>query len=193
MILSMQVEKIAPHMLALAPLFDAYQKGDPGFPDDALKWLSELEKVMASVRLRECSEISSLRGKILKAVDALNIGSEKPPRSQVKSARNVAAAESLERAEEILRSIVQVNEERLQRFEDKLCEGITALALLVELPPRQGSTTQWLNSVWHLLKAQDSTRPLYLYLSASLNMVDRLFIMESVLGRLTTESLTRDY
>ncbi|NJC87481.1 MAG: hypothetical protein FIA97_13335 [Methylococcaceae bacterium] len=185
MILSMQNEKLSPHLQDLAPLLDAYQKGDPAFPDAALKWLSEVEKTMSSVRLREGSEISTLRGRILKASDALNAGGEKPPRSQVKSARNVAAAEALERGEEILRTIIQTNQERLQRFEDKLCEGMTALALLVEIPLRQDSTTQWLTAVWRLLRSQDSTRPLATYLAASLNGVDRLFILEAVLGRMT--------
>lgn len=188
----MQNEKLSPHMQELASLLDAYQKGDPAFPDQALKWLAEVEKTMASVRLREGSEISTLRGRILKAADALNTGAEKPPRSQVKSARNVAAAESLERAEEILRTVTEANQERLQRFEDKLCEGMTALALLVEIPSRQGSTTQWLATVWRLLRAQDSTRPLATYLAASLNSIDRMFIMEGVLSRMTAPDRVED-
>jgi hypothetical protein len=192
MILSVQIEKLSPHMQALALLMDAYQKGDPGFPDGALKWLGEVEKTMSSVRLREGSEISSLRGRILKSADALHTGSEKPPRSQIRSARNVAAAEALERAEEIIRIVTQAGRERLQRFEDKLCEGLTALALLVEIPARGGSTTQWLNSVWRLLRTQDSTRPLAIYLGASLSAVDRLFIMEAVLCRMTASEPADD-
>lgn len=185
MILSVQIERLAPHLQALAPLLDAYQKGEPSFPDRALAWLSEVERTMAGVQLRQGSEISSLRGRIIKAADALVSGPEKPPRSQVRSARNAAAAEALERAEDILRTITEANQERLQRFEDKLCEGMTALALQVDIPAPNGASTAWLNEVWRLLRAQDATRPLYLYLSTSLSMVDRLYIMESVLSRMT--------
>lgn len=184
MMLSVQIEKIGPHLQALTPLLDAYQRGDPGFPDDALKWLGEVEKTMASLRLRDGSELSSLRGRIIRAADSLNAGDERPTRSQVKSARNHAAAEALERAEAILRGVTRASEERLQRFEDKLCEGVTALALLVDIPARNGSTVQWLEAVWRLMRAQDSTRPLAIYLGASLTTVDRLFLMEAVLGRL---------
>jgi hypothetical protein len=190
--LSMQNEKLSPHLQQLASLLDAYQKGEPTFPDRALNWLSEVEKTMSSVRLREGSEISSLRGRILKSADSLVSGGEKPPRSQVRSARNTAAAEALERGEEILRSITQANEERLQRFEDKLCEGMTALALQVPIPARAGSTTQWLNQVWRLLRTQDATRPLSLYLATSLNVVDRLFIMEAVLSRMIAGEMSSE-
>ena len=79
MFLSVQIEKIRPHMDSLAPLLEEYQKGDPGFPDDALLWLDETEKTLNSIRADGGSEISSLRGRILKAADALYTGSENHP------------------------------------------------------------------------------------------------------------------
>ena len=80
--------------------------------------------------------------------------------------------------------MVRANKERLALFEDKLYEGITALSLLVEIPARNGSTTQWLNEVWRLLNTQESTRPLAIYLAASLNVVDRMYLFDAVLSRL---------
>lgn len=184
MFLSVQIGKLRPNLDQLPTLLDLYQRGEPRFPDEALAWLSDVEKTMASVRVRNVSEFPVLRGRILKAADALHNREEKPSRSLVRSARNVAAAEALERAEEIIRGVITTNEERLQKFEDKLCEGITALALLTPLPPRIGTTTHWLSQIWRLLRSQDSTRPLATYLGTALSTIDRQFILEAVLSRL---------
>lgn len=184
MFLSVQIGKLRPNLDQLPTLLDLYQRGEPRFPDEALAWLSDVEKTMASVRVRNVSEFPVLRSRILKAADALHNREEKPSRSLVRSARNVAAAEALERAEEIIRGVITTNEERLQKFEDKLCEGITALALLTPLPPRIGTTTHWLSQIWRLLRSQDSTRPLATYLGTALSTIDRQFILEAVLSRL---------
>ena len=98
MILSMQVEKLSPHLASLAKLLDGYQQSDPAFPDSALVWLSDVEAAMGALRLPEGSEMSALRGSILKSTDVLRsqpTGEEDGPgRSVLRSARNAAAAGS---------------------------------------------------------------------------------------------------
>jgi hypothetical protein len=189
MILSVQIEKLGSYLGTLAPLMDKYQRGELSFPDDALKWLEEAEKTMSRLRLPEGAEMSALRGRILKAADVSTGPESHLTRSAIRRARNAAAAEALERAEAILRSRLLAAEERLRLFEDKLCEGMTALMLQTPLPEKTLPHMERLNRVWNLLRQQQSTRPLALYLAASLTAFDRSFILDRVLSHLNEEEL----
>ena len=184
MILCQQIERLRPQLDKLSPLVAAYRAADFAFPEMAIKWLEESEKLLASVHAPGSSEIATLKGGIVKAEDALRDAEEKPSRSRVRSARNAAAMDALTRGEEILRAPLSEAEGRLKHFEEKLCEGMTALALQVALPMPVSPRTAWLNSVWGLLNEQPPTRPLALSLATSLSMVDRLFILDNVLCRL---------
>ncbi len=184
MIFCVQIEKISACLSFFAPLMDQYQRGEVNFPDNALKWLEEAEKTMSSLRLSEGSEMSSLRGRILKAMDALRKGDAKPAHSTLRRARNVAAAEALDRAEAILRDRLLASEERLKFFEDKLCEGITAFVVQNPLPNSISPYQAWLLLVWNRLCQFQATRPLTLYLATSLSQPDRIFILNKVLSRI---------
>ena len=189
MIISMHVEKLSPHLAGLSKLLDAYQQGDPSFPDAALRWLDEAEKTMGALRIPEGSEMSVLCASILKSTDALRSrerGSDDdgPSRSLLRAARNAAAATAIQRGEEILRVRVKNAEDRLGQFEEKLCEGMTALLLLVPLPNGAAGRASWLAEVWGLLRQQESTKALALYVAASLSMVDRLYILDRILTRM---------
>jgi hypothetical protein len=188
---SMLIEKLGPFLTELSSLMESYQKGDPAFPNNACDWLSRAEKAMSALRLPEGSEMSGLRGRVLKASDSLIAREERASRSTIRSARNAAAAEAIERGEEIVRTRIRESQQKLQQLEDKLCEGMTALLLQITLPSLEGSLNTWLNQVWFHLQQQESTKALALYLSASLGMVDRLFILNQVLGRITEQPQTR--
>ena len=187
MILCVQFEQLGALLNSLAPLIDRYQKGDSQFVSEALKWLEEVEQTMSRLRLPEGAEMSSLRSQILKAEDQQFGASDRPKRSVIRRANNVAASDALARAEEILRQRVMSAEERLQTFEGKLTEGLTAFLLENELPVNQGDSTAWLNLIWQQFKEYDATRPLLIYLSASLTATDRNFILMRVLSRLLEE------
>jgi hypothetical protein len=188
MIYSIQKQKLEPALDRLPALVEAYRSNTVDFSDDVLTWLDEVQQAMASLRLTQGSEITSLKGMVLKAEDEVRATEEKPRRANLKTARNKAAMDAVIRTEEIMRTLLRATEERLQQFEDKLSEGLTALLLQVELPVRSKDTTVWLSQVWELLQQQDATRPLYIYLTASLDHIDRLFIMEKLLSRIQSET-----
>lgn len=186
MILCVQIEKIGVCIKGLTPLMDRYQRGEVDFPDEAIKWIEQAEKTMSELRLPDGAEMSTLRGRVLKAEDALPASEGgRPLRSAVRRARNTAAAEAVDRAETVLRGRLVAAEERLKLFEDKLCEGMTAFLLQNALPPRSASRQNWLSSVLASLREFTATRPLSIYLSASLSKVDRLYIMDRVMIRLS--------
>jgi len=183
MILYVRIEKLGSCLQTVASLMDRYQHGEPGFPNDTLKWLENAEKTMSMLRLAEGSEMSALRGRILKAPDALPVEDGRPKRASVRRAQNAAAAEALERAESILRRRLLEAEDRLQRFEDKLCEGITAFLLQNSLPKKTSPHEVWLNHIWKQFHQFQATRPLATYIAASLTKVDRCYILDRVLTR----------
>lgn len=184
MILCHQIERLEPSLEDLARLMELYRNGDYTFPDAAVKWLDEAEKMLAVLRVTGSSELATLKGRVIKAPEVLHTDIEKPSRSRVRATRNVAAMEALERGETILREALTEARERLDRFEEKLCEGLTALCLQVELPPLCSPRSAWLSQVWRVLADTAPTKPLSLYLAASLSMVDRLYLLDRVLGRL---------
>jgi hypothetical protein len=183
MILCIQIKELGEQLSLISPLIDLYKKGDATFPDKVISWLEKTEKTMSQMHLPEGSEMSSLRAKILKNNDILRLGSDKPTRSELRKSRNAEASSSLERGEEILRVRLSMSEERLTEFENKLCEGITALLLENTLPQNQGDYTQWIKQIWELLAQQESTKALTIYLSASLSSFDRSYILDKVITR----------
>jgi len=189
MIFCVQIEKLSSFLSTLAPLMDRYQRGELSFADDALKWLEEAEKTMSSLRIPEGAEMSALRGRIIRSSDTSTNPEGHTTRSALRRARNAAASEALERAEAILRNRLLAAEDRLRLFEEKLCEGITALVLQTPLPEKTIPHMQLLNQVWNQLRQQKSTRPLALYIAASLTHYDRCFILDRVLSRVTNEEL----
>ncbi len=188
MILAVHLEKLTSYLSTLALLIDQYKSGEPDFADNALKWLEEAEKIMSQLRLLEGSEMSALRSRIIKVADASALES-KATKSNLRKARNAAAAEALERAESIMRGRLLTADERLRFFEEKLCEGMTALLLQSPLPEKRGPYTEWLDLVWDLLRQEKSTHPLVLYITASLTPYDRSLILDRVLNRVTKEKL----
>lgn len=185
MVLCVQIERLSAALTALPALMDRYQNAEISFADETLKWLDETEKTMSMLRLPEGTEMSALRGRILRAGDTAQTTDGKSLRSVSRRNRNAAASQALERAEEVLRRRLLAAEDRLRAFEDKLCEGVTAFVLQGPLPDRTAPYTAWLNDVWNRFREQPATRPLALYLAASLAAVDRLYILDKVLERLT--------
>jgi len=186
LIFCFQIEKIRAHLVSYPALIDQYRRKESTFPDHAVAWIEEAEKLMSMLQLPDSTELSSLRGRVLKVEDSLRTGDEPPSRAAIRRAGNAAAADSLERAEAILRGRLTAAEDRLRMFEDKLCEGMTAFLLQNALPPMGGSRHGWLVRVWSQFAQFSATRPLSLYLAASLAEVDRCYIMENVLNRVAT-------
>lgn len=179
-----QIEKLSERLSRIAPLMDLYQQGDAAFADRTLAWLDETEKAMSQLHLPAGAELSTLRGKILRSDEDDSLR-----RSAARRARFAAASAALERAESILRERVQAAEERLRFFEEKLCEGMTAFLLQTPLPARSGSYNAWLSETWQLVQQQQATRPLALYVAASLSPIDRSYILDRVLSRVARPGL----
>ena len=185
MVLIIQLEKIRDFLASLSKLMDEYKMGNYAFPIKSIEWLEEAEKIMSTLRLPEGAEMSTLRAQILKAGDIAKDDDGNRTRSSIRRACNAAAADSLTRAESILRNRILQAEDKLAHFEEKLCEALTA-AVLVDcftMPPQTPRQT-WLNQVWFELSQHASIKPTTVYLATSLLAADRLYLLDKVMNRL---------
>ncbi|MCA9720424.1 MAG: hypothetical protein KC468_37525 [Myxococcales bacterium] len=182
MALFAQIETIAEQLRGLAPIVDRYEAGDPEFPRATAAWLRDAERLMASHKLPEGAELPALRASIAAAADQVRADEGRAYRRR---AANVAAASALERAEQLLREQHQRAARRLEHFEEKLIEAVTAAVIidLVQRPPAK-RWEEWLHKVWAELTAHTATRPTTVYIATSLSSPDRLYILDRVLSRL---------
>lgn len=185
MIQFIQLEKLTVFLATLAPLIDEYKAGNFAFPVKAMDWLQQAEDLMSSLRLPEGAEMSSLRAMILKAGDTAKDDAGHRTRSSIRRDCNAAAADVLSRAEGIMRSRIAAAEDRLAHFEEKLCEALTAAALVNAIPQPPSHPRQvWLRQVWDSISQHQSIRPTTVYLATSLFAADRLYLLDKVTNRL---------
>lgn len=187
---SIMMERLSACAAEIADVMDYYTQRDPSFPARALLWLKDAEKVMSELRLPEGAEMATLRGAILKADDVARDDEGKRTRRAITHARNAAAADSLARGEEILRTRIAQSEDRLAHFEGKLVEAMTAAVLLGLIPERGGHPLEgWLRQVWESLNGRQELRPTMIYMAAALKSVDRLYVLNQVMSRVMERDL----
>ena len=186
----MVIENIGSYLETLGGVIDLYADGDFSFPDAAGEWLSGAEEVMSKLRLPDGARLAALRGKILAAGDNTKDPDGYFSRSLSRKAREVAAAESLEIAEEVMRGSLQSSREQLEHFRSKLAEAITAAALSNVIPLPETTPRQvWLNQVWAAFAAFQATRPSAIYIAASLTITDRIYLLDQVMNHLLNNQM----
>ncbi|MCA9690038.1 MAG: hypothetical protein KC636_10550 [Myxococcales bacterium] len=188
MILCVRVEQLRDHLTAVGPLLDRHERGDLDFPTKASAWLREAEATLTSLRLPEdAAALASLRAEITKAGEVARAGGDAAvsPRALARRARVTAAADALAQASARLRERVLEASARLEHFEEKLIEAMTAAVLvdLIPLPPTR-PWERWLARAWQGLVTHAATRPTAAYMGAALRSPDRLYLLDRVLTRL---------
>jgi hypothetical protein len=191
MIWSVRLQMIDTHLATLAPLIDVYAKGDPNFVPRVLAWLEESEKMMSRLHLPEGAEMSSLRGQILKAADTAKDEEGRPTRRAIRHAQNAAAADALTRTEALLQARAREAEQKLEHYEEKLVQAVTAAGLIKgTIPPPTGeSREKWLRQIWANLTRHDALRPTTMYLASALTAADRLVLLDRIMSRLLEPDL----
>lgn len=189
MIHCLVIEQLGKQSTQISHLIDLYKKGDSSFSTQVITWLEKTEETMSKLHLTEGGEMSVLRGRILKFTDVYRKPDEKITQSTLRKGKSAEAASVLERAEEIIRNVIERSEERLLQFENKLCEGMTAFLLENELPARQINYMSWLNQIWRMLKIQPSTKALAIYISTSLGSYDRSYILDKLIVRIFDQEI----
>ncbi len=179
MLQSIIKEILTAHLARLSDLAAKYRRDEPSWPNEAEKWLEEAEKHLAQFRFPDAGLIAAARGGISKAADTARAGGQST-RRQAEKAGRATSWEAVQEAARLLEQHARQADEKLQTFEDKLCEGLTAYFLH---HPAPGETRPQAEDVWQGIKTWDSTKPLALYVEASLGMQDRLYLLHRILSR----------
>lgn len=181
MLYSLVKEMLTSHLQQLSSLTNMYRRQDANWLNSAEIWLEEAEGLMGRFRFAEGGLIAVARGSIAKANDAV-YPEGKNRRKQIVSASRAAAHNALEEAARLMSVRVSQAEERLQAFEDKLCEGMTAYML--ENPETLNYVFTKPANLWTALKSNSATTALILYAEASIGMQDRMYLLENIMARI---------
>lgn len=174
-------EMLASHLERLSALATLHRQGSSLWLPQVEAWLEEAEKLMARFRFAEGGVISAARGNIAKALDMPG-AVEQNPRRQAERRCRAAAQEAVDEAARLLAERARRAEDALRAFEEKLCEGLTAYFL--QHPPEEAGEKPTPSALWRGLKTCESTRALALYMEASLDRQDRLYLFERIQERL---------
>ncbi len=177
MLHSLVKEMFTSHLERLSGLASLYRDGSPHWLPESEAWLIESEKLMARFRFAEGSRIAAARGNIAKAMD-MPPGEGQSPRRQAERRCRAAAQEALDEAARLMTMRARQSEEKLQAFEEKLCEGVTAY--LLQHPLVEDGITPTASGLWQGLKAYEATKALALYMETALGHQDREYLMENI-------------
>lgn len=186
MALVIQSERLRDQLQSLRALVALFEAGRLDFVGAALDWLTQVERLLRELRSSDASEVVSLRASVLAATARRGDG----PAGGRRRAEALSALDALRRVEELLRTRLVGNETRVDTFEDKLIEAVSALAILGELPNGDGQSPEdWARSVWQALSSHQTTRPTSVWLAASMGAADRLVLLDRILMRLADADL----
>jgi hypothetical protein len=168
------------HLEQLSGIASLYRENALTWMPQAERWLEEAETHMARFRFPEVGLIAAARGGLSKASDTFQSG-ERHSRRQEEKARNAAAWTAVQEASGLLTTRTRQAEDKLQVFDDKLCEGLTAYFL--HHPAEEGGVRPNPAGLWRGLKEFEATRALALYVEASLAAQDREYLLERIVSR----------
>lgn len=188
MVRIMRIEKLRECLGALRGLVARYEGARDDFTELALNWLDKAETLLREERLPEATDVLTARTSVLSADDRSKAAGQVGVARRRASA--LAAVDALCHAEALLRKQLLANEEKIDAYEDKLVEAITALIVLGHLPPMDDLGGQaWASRVWDALASQQATRPTAVWLSAALASPDRMVLLHRVLDRVLSSDL----
>lgn len=164
---------------------DRYARGEASFIPAALGWLAVGEEHLLRLKAPEASTLSNLRGAILAAADGRQTEEAKGlPR---RKALRVAAAAALAKAQSALVARIASIDGMLLPLREKMAQLISVLSNHTPLAlPAEAPDQGWLLAFWSQAASNTPTLALYTYLSSSLHPVDRVALLQDIIGNLYT-------
>jgi hypothetical protein len=175
-------------------LVDAYADHDARYADRAVRWLSDVENVLGSLRHPLVSSIASQRANLLAVDEGLTPPEIRdPPRSRRKLKR-VAASLILRQAVSDLKQIVDDIDREFDGAREKLAQllAVATRTKPIPLPPRE-PRKEWLDEVWSGLAINGESAGMFQYLASRLTAADRRFLLDEVLFNLLENTAAHHY
>jgi hypothetical protein len=173
--------------LALLPaITDLSARSDPSFPDRAQEWLAATEKSLSQLRRPEAGLFATLRGRLLSSREGFR-DPQVPGEMTNRKALRAAATVYLSQGEGALRETLAQIEDQLRPLRAQLAQLVSAGCLLGLIPQNQeGPREEFLRLIWSRLSEVDQTRGMATYLRTTLAAIDRLYLLDELLGNLRT-------
>lgn len=181
--LTMERELLLEHMARVTSLMDLYERGDASFVEHSMHWLREMEKLLQRFRSPEVSLLATLRGRIMAARDGYR---EPEIDDKVSNRKMVRAtvADCIAKADEAIRKRLHAINCELDGMSAKMYQLIALASAVrpINVTPK-GNRETWLFTIWQGLGVDGPTNQLKGYLSASLALGDRLYLLDDIMRR----------
>lgn len=176
--LAIERETMAACLAELPRLVDTYQQADPNFTPQTLQYLQTLEERLGRLRSPLLGVCAAERAAIIAAADGGGESEAPPRRGSPRRAARLASAAALRRVEEALQTRVGQIDARLDILREKLHQvlAVSTASRPIPLPPTEPRSA-WLAGVWAGLASVNEARSLFSYLSATLDRVDREYLL----------------
>lgn len=181
---TVQREQLLEHLERVSELANLYATSDARFVDRTVEWLKEAEETFQRFRIPSASMAASERGKILSVRDGNIDAAVVDPKTPRRKALRVVACAALVRVEQEARNHVEKIDRDLDVFRDKIAQ-LLALASQRSPIPMPGAERReaWLARIWKSLEGGE-TGGMYNFVNASLPLVDRLYLLDEIVGNL---------
>jgi len=176
-------EELLTHLMLTSGLMDQYAKAEPGFVDAVVDWLKSAEQLLQRRRNSLGSMPATERGRILSVRDGGLDKEHVDPKLPKRKALRVVAASAMGRVELEIRQHLMGIENELKPFSDKIAQLLALSSKRAPIPLPSGPRELWLGEVWRGL-AGGETQEMFTFVNASLPLVDRLYLLDSVVSQL---------
>lgn len=184
--LTMCKETIEQQLALLPGVNELAVRADASFPDQAQSWLHLTEQALQKLRRPEASLFSTLRGRLSSAREGFR-DPQVPGELTSRKALRATAVVYLSQAEETLRRGLGEIEDLLRPLRGQLAQLVSAASLLGLIPPLgEFGREQWLRLIWTRISQAEQTRGMATYLQTTLGAVDRLYLLDELLGHLNS-------
>ncbi len=180
-------ERLLERLLALPAIIEKYDVRDPAFVPDALAWLQTVETALGQIRHPLASLASAERGRVLAVLDGLRDPELKGENCSARQAERAGAAASLARVEAAMRLAVMRLDDLLNGLAQEMALLLAHVSSSRPIPLPNGEQREiWLRRVWEglLIAGEQQSLQSHAYLSARLAWVDRLYLLDDLLGNL---------
>lgn len=184
--LALTRETLLNRLELLPGLMDAYQQRSFSFPEEAIIWLAETENALMRLRHPLVGLLASERAKIAASQDGVIDTEIRIERLSKTKCRMGTAVVCLNRAQKSMTESIAVIDKQLGSWKEKMAQflAVATTKQPIPLPPTEPKRS-WLLSIWSGFEINGEIQGMYQYLNTTMDISDRLFILEELIDNLT--------
>lgn len=181
----MHVEAMSDHLLQVREFALQEVRGSDDFAQNVLRWLGQLEELLAGCRLAQAGTIAMLRGSVMAAGRGeIPQGISVRGRATRSKALAAVSRNALQRATDLVSTLIAENQPRLSEAERVAAQVIAAaLSLgLVATRKEDSSNTDYLKSIRRALGSHNALESAVIHLDGLVGVHDALVLLDRALA-----------